>query len=161
MRRTRELRQGARYHIFAKANNRELLLAESTAKELFEQTLIRARQKYVFTVENFVIMNNYYHLIIKPGENENLSRIMQWIMSVFAINFNHRTGRSGHFWAERFFSQILASLQDYRKVFEHINLCPVREGLAAFVWQWRFGAVWHARHGWGHILDSPTAFFSR
>ncbi len=52
-------------------------------------------------------MGNHFHLIIRPQKNENLSRIMQWILSVFALKFNRLFTYSGHVWYDRFTSKII------------------------------------------------------
>ena len=87
MRKPRELREGARYHVTARANRKEMILDSGAYKELFLSVLKRAKARYSFRIENFTIMGNHFHLVIVPGKGESLSSIMQWIMSVFAMAF--------------------------------------------------------------------------
>lgn len=107
-------------------------------KFLFEHILSRAKKRYSFKLENFVILNNHIHMIIVPGENESLSRIMQWILSVFAMNYNKLTGRSGHFWGTRFYSAIIENSEHYGRVSDYIDMNPVSAGLAAYPGEWPF-----------------------
>ena len=107
MRRSRFLEDGARYHVTVRVNNKEMLLEPEEAKQLFETVLIRAKRRYSFSLGHFVLMGNHIHLIILPHSDESLSRIMQWILSVFALKYNKMTGRTGHFWGDRFFSSVL------------------------------------------------------
>jgi putative transposase len=153
MRKCRILKTGARYHVCARVNNREQLLDSENAKKLFEEILERAKTKFSFSIENFVIMGNHYHLIIRPLNGENLSKIMQWIMSVYAMTFNHRNGRTGHFWGSRFFSWVLDSLQQFLKTFEYIDQNPIKAHLTKNLNDWQFGGLAHHRAGKYHIVD--------
>ena len=71
--------------MIARAHRREFILNSREMKELFLDVVKRAKEKYKFKVINYVIMGNHIHMMIKPGEKENLSKIMQWILSVFAV----------------------------------------------------------------------------
>lgn len=152
MRKNRQLQQGAVYHVSARINNKEMLLEEKQMKQLFQKTLIRAKSKFSFTIENFVIMGNHYHLIIRPQKNESLSKIMQWIMSVFAMNANKRLNRSGHIWGERFFSRILNTLRQYLLVFSYIDDNPKLAGLAQYNDIWEYSGKYHYKKGITSIL---------
>ena len=159
MRKPRILLPGARYHVTARVNNREMLLEPERVKHLFETVLHKAKKKYSFSIENFTIMNNHIHLIIRPQGEESLSRIMQWILSVFALVYNRKTGRSGHFWGERFFSAILNSLQQYLNAYEYISYNPVVAGLADDPASWRFGGIFHRKKRWTFLLDSEFPLY--
>jgi putative transposase len=85
MRLPRELKEGARYHVTARANRKEMILDTSSMKELFLSVVKRAKRKYDFRLENFCLMGNHFHLVVQPGRGESLSTIMRWILSVFAM----------------------------------------------------------------------------
>ncbi len=154
MRRSRILLSGARYHVTSRVNNREMLLEPDRAKKLFEKVLYRAKKKYSFSIEHFTIMNNHIHLILQPQDNESLSRIMQWILSVYALVYNRNTGRSGHFWGERFFSVVLNSLQQYMHAYEYISNNPVVAGLTDNPEKWRYGGVFHRKRRWTFLIST-------
>ncbi len=92
MRKKRKLIEGAKYHITARANRSELILNAPKMKGLFLNILKRAKKKYKFSITNFCIMGNHIHLMIQPLKPESLSRIMQWILATFAINYNKLFG---------------------------------------------------------------------
>src|SRR5512133_313133 len=100
MRRPRELRTGARYHVTARANRKEMILDSIAMKELFLSVVKRAKKKYDFRLENFCVMGNHFHFIIRPGQGTSLSAIMRWILSVFAMAYNKIMGLTGHVWGE-------------------------------------------------------------
>lgn len=129
MRHPRILRHGARYHVIARANRQEFILQSKGVKILFLQIIKRAKLRFNFTIETFVIMSNHVHILIRPHTNENLSKIMQWILATFAINFNKRLNLIGHVWYDRFHSNIIKNFKQWKKTFDYINENPVKGGL--------------------------------
>ena len=101
MRKPRQLKKGAKYHVSAKINRDEHIFEPDQIKYLFMEIVKRSKKKYKYSLENFVIMNNHIHFLIKPDENESLSKIMQWILSVFAIYYNKIHILKGHVWRSR------------------------------------------------------------
>ncbi len=158
MRKPRELQKGAVYHVTAKANRWELILDEKGMKDLFLRVIARARVKYRFRIENFCLMGNHVHLMIRPGERESLSRILQWILSVFAMAFNRIHGYTGHVWGCRFFSRIMASFQQFVRVFDYIDKNPVEASQIEAAGSWLYGGLWHHRHGLRGTVDEPETY---
>ncbi|HHU36125.1 MAG TPA: transposase [Treponema sp.] len=158
MRRSRFLEDGARYHVTVRVNNKEMLLEPEEAKQLFETVLIRAKRRYSFSLGHFVLMGNHIHLIILPHSDESLSRIMQWILSVFALKYNKMTGRTGHFWGDRFFSSVLGSLQQYLRTFDYISQNPVKAGLTEHCSTWRYSGIYHLMRDWHFLVTDVSCF---
>lgn len=153
MRKPRQLRDGARYHVTVRTNRRELILDSDSMKELFLGVMKRAKAKYRFQVENFCLMGNHVHLIIRPGKGESLSAIMRWILSVFAMTFNRVMHYTGHVWGDRFFSRIITDLRDYLRVFSYIDENPVLAHQTSSKAGWRYGGLWHDQHGYRVLVD--------
>jgi putative transposase len=149
------LQEGAEYHVSARINRGEMVFIPQEDKELFLNVLKKAKKRYDFQVKNFCIMSNHLHLIIKPGKEESLSRIMQWILSVFAMAWNRRHHLKGHLWGERFFSKIIAGILDFLRTCMYIDDNPVKAGLVELPWQWEYGGLWHHRRGIVEIVDAP------
>jgi len=139
MRKSRLLREGARYHVSCRSNRREMILESDSIKDMFLSVLKEAKRKYCFQIENICIMGNHVHLIIRPGVGESLSSIMQWALGVFAMRFNRHFGLTGHVWGERFFSRILEDMRAYLETFVYIDENPLEAGLVASVEDWRYG----------------------
>ena len=129
MRRRRELLENATYHIVTRTNRKEMIFDTMEIRTLFLQILAKAKKRYRFTIENFCIMGNHIHLMIKPKQRTDLSRIMQWLLSVFAQTYNRMKKLTGHVWGDRFFSRAIKNLREYVTVFSYINDNPVKAGL--------------------------------
>jgi putative transposase len=152
------LQEGADYHVTARINRGEMLLAPEEDKKLLLAVIRRAKKRYKFQIKNFCLMNNHLHLIIKPAQNESLSRIMQWILSVFAMAWNRKHHQTGHVWGERFFSRIIAGIVDLLRIFMYIDDNPVNAQIIDHPWKWEFGGLWHHQRGIDDIADKPDFF---
>ncbi len=147
MRKPRQLKNGALYHVTARTNRKEMILDEGGMKELFLQVLTRAGKRYKFRIENFCLMGNHFHLLIRPSTGESLSRILQWILSVFAMVYNRIHGYTGHVWGSRFFSRIMENFREFLFVFAYIDNNPLKANQTHDPRDWRYGGLWHNRHG--------------
>lgn len=153
MRKNRALLEGAEYHVTARINRGEKIFLVSEDRELFMSILKRAKQKFKFTLKNFCIMGNHIHLLIKPGTGISLSKIMQWLLGVFAQSWNKRHGLSGHVWGDRFFSRIIMGITDFLRVFLYIAYNPVFAGMVEKPEQWKYGGLWQHKKGLTGIVD--------
>jgi putative transposase len=158
MRLPRRLRAGAEYHVTARINRSEMIFLAEEEKKLMLTVIERAKKRYRFQIRNFCIMNNHIHLLIKPGEHESLSRIMQWILSVFAAAWNRKHKLRGHVWGERFYSRIIEGIVDFLRVFIYIDDNPVNANLVNRPCEWKFGGLWHHHHGIMSVTDPPDDF---
>ena len=139
------IKEGARYHVTARANRKEMILDSGRMKDLFLEVVKRAKEKYDFRIENFCIMGNYFHFIIQPMKDASLSDIMRWIMSVFAMAWNRINHLTGHVWGERFFSRIIQTFGEYIRVFGYIDENPVEAKQVSDIFKWRYDGLRHAR----------------
>jgi putative transposase len=158
MRRNRKLKPDATYHVTARANRKEMILHCDAMKALFLATIKRAKKKFRFQVHTFCVMGNHVHLVIHPEPGESLSRIMQWILGVFAMAWNREHHTTGHVWGERFFSKILGSLGEFIKTFAYVMQNPVRARLCGRIDQWEYGGLWHFIRGNRDILGELPGF---
>ena len=157
MRNPRILIPGGVYHVVARANRREFILNSDEIKSMFLDVVRQAKARYRFALTNFCVMGNHFHFLITPGRGENLSRIMQWILSVFAMRFNRRFGWNGHVWYDRFKSRILDGLSQFLHAFRYIAENPIRAGLARYPWEYAYNGVRFLRNLDYRIIEKPTA----
>ena len=153
MRRRRVLLEGAEYHVTARINRGEKIFLAQEDRELFMDILKRAKKKFNFSLKNFCIMGNHVHLLIKPGSGESLSKIMQWLLGVFAQLWNRKHNISGHLWGDRFFSRIIMGIFDFLHVFLYINYNPVIAGMVNQPEEWMYGGLWHYKKGLTDIIS--------
>jgi len=100
-------------------------------------------------------MGNHVHLLIKPLENESLSSIMQWILSVFAIRYNRLFKLKGHVWYDRFKSRIIQSYQQMLNTFLYISNNPIRARLVDHPLSYFYSGIFHIVSSNFTIVDPP------
>ncbi len=144
------------YHVVARANRQEFILNSDEIKSMFMDVVRRAKLKFRFDIQNFCIMSNHFHFLMKPGKGENLSRIMQWILSVFALRFNKRFAWHGHVWYDRFKSRIVDGLREFIHAFCYIAENPIRAGITRFPWEYRFSGVNCLRNLDFDLIEEPS-----
>ena len=145
MRQPRQLEKGATYHVTGKINRDESIFDEEEFKSTLLEVLKRAKKKYDFEINNFCVMHNHIHFMIKPLGESSLSRIMQWILSVFAVIYNKAKGYSGHVWKGRFFSKIIDSLAYFVNTFRYICNNPVAFGFVTNACDYKYGGLYHLK----------------
>ncbi len=165
MRKSRHLEDGATYHVSAKINRGEYAFENDEIKNLFLEIIKRAKKKYLFSIQNFVIMGNHIHFLIKPKiiseskKYENLSRIMQWILSVFAMYFNKINKLTGHLWNSRFFSKIIDNIKQFLDTFKYISDNPVKANIIDKAENYRYGGMFYILRKIFDIIDKSDFDF--
>ncbi|MBN2439779.1 MAG: transposase [Spirochaetales bacterium] len=155
MRTKRKLKNNARYHVIARANRGEMILGSTKLKSMFLDVVKRAHKRYKFAVQNFCIMGNHVHFIIEPLNGENLSKIMQWILSVFAMKYNRTFSFKGHVFYDRFKSKIINDFRQYVATFIYIMENPVRAGIVKNPALFEFNGVNFLKKGFYEVINPP------
>jgi REP element-mobilizing transposase RayT len=119
MRKNRQLVPNGKHLVIARVNGGQNLFRFPDAAALFRKTVDDARKKYGFVLVDLEIVGNAVEMIVKTVEEEALPTIMRWILGVFAQRYNRANGRIGHFWGDRYISEILMDIVE--KVFEAVG----------------------------------------
>ena len=153
MRKARKFVEGATYHVTSRTNNRVRVFDRKLGRKIMLLTLEDAKEKYKFRLYNFCIMPNHIHLLIKPAEGSNLSRIMQWIKTRAAKRWNFIHGSIDHLWGDRFFPQIINDERQYFHAFEYINRNPVKAGLCKEPQDWKDSGAYYIANNIQDFVD--------
>ncbi len=155
MRKAREITNGATYHVVAQTNRGEFLLDSPMCKEMFLDVLKRAKEKYPFKLKHFCIMSNHIHLLIEPVSNSRLSKLMQWILSVFAVKINKYFGLKGHLWYDRFKSKVIKGFSQYINTFKYISNNPVKANMCKKSRDYRYSGLKHIFEKFFDLVEPP------
>jgi hypothetical protein len=88
-------------------NNQESILSQPRAAALFLRVFRETMLCFPFEVRGLQLEADRMSFYIKPEDGFELPAIMQRMKQVFAQRYNALTGRSGHIWGDRYWSQIL------------------------------------------------------
>ena len=155
MRKRRELKEGASYHISARINRQEYLLQSVFIKKMFMAVLERSKRKFSFKIGNYCIMDNHIHFILKPLQGESLSAIMQWILGVFAQKYNRTFDLRGHVWYDRYKSKIIIDFRQYLHTFIYISNNPVKAGIVRFPGDFPYSGIFNLQKGLPDVMERP------
>ncbi len=158
MRKARIIQQGATYHIVAKTNRGEFILDSNEMKEMFLSIIESAKRKFCFKLKHFCIMGNHVHLLLEPQKGTSLSKLMQWILSVFALRFNKLFGLYGHVWYDRFKSTIIRTIRQYILTYQYISYNPVKAGLCIKAADYAYSGVNESKRKRFRLRDSHDSW---
>ena len=142
----------------ARSNRQEFIFEQNSIKELFICVLKKAKKKYRFKIIDFCIMSNHIHLVIQPHPSEDISKIMQWILSMFAVIFNKLHGYKGHVWYDRFKSLIVESLKQLEALLEYIKNNPVKAGLVKKAENYKYCGTTFIKNKVFEIVEPPGSY---
>jgi hypothetical protein len=77
------------------------------AAALFSGVFRETTLRFAFQVRGLHFGADQLRFYIKPEDGMELPVIMQWLKQTFAQRYNALTGRTGHIWGDRYWSEIL------------------------------------------------------
>jgi REP element-mobilizing transposase RayT len=107
MRKRRDLTRDAWYEVRTAVNNRKSLFRYEWVVALLFRVLHEAKALFTFEMRGLRIENEWLSFYIKPADGFQLPKIMQWLKQTFAVRLNMRAGRTGHYWGNRYWSEVL------------------------------------------------------
>lgn len=103
MSKARIISPNGHYHIISRGIQEIQLFRDDEDKTFFIKLLEWKSQKYEFTVYSFAIMDTHFHF--SGIDNKGMiSRMMQSILTTYAIHYNRKYKREGHVFMRRFTS---------------------------------------------------------
>jgi REP element-mobilizing transposase RayT len=90
---------------------------------------------------SWVVMPNHIHTLLKPLENQKLSKIMHSLKGYTASEANKLLNRKGRFWQEDYYDRFIRNHEHFENVIDYIELNPVRAGLCKNRRDWEFGSA--------------------
>ncbi|MHB8155784.1 MAG: transposase, partial [Desulfocucumaceae bacterium] len=119
---------GAVYHVIARGNNQEHILASDLDKNYYKELIKKYKDRFFFQLYGYVIMGNHVHMLIEVQEHP-LSKIMQGIQQSYTQWYNHVYGRVGHVFQQRY-KAILCHKDGYLlSLLKYIHSNPIRAGI--------------------------------
>jgi transposase len=73
----RPIDDGFVYHAINQGNNRADVFGEPGDHQAFLEALGRTRERYPLRLFGYCLMTNHFHLLLRPGDGQSISRILQ------------------------------------------------------------------------------------
>ena len=97
------------------------------------------RSKPNCVVYAYCLMGNHVHLLIKES-SETLTQIMKRISSSYVYYYNHKYGRIGHLFQERFKSQPVGDWGYFLTLLRYIHQNPLKPRLVTSLREYRWSS---------------------
>jgi len=124
------------YHLTHRCHNRSFLLRFAKDRTEYRRRLRLALQQFDVTLLTYCITSNHTHLLVRAGEREIVSALMQKLEGEFAEFYNLRKKRSGAFWSGRYHGSMIDDDTYLRRCMSYIDLNMFRAGVVAHPRDW-------------------------
>ena len=121
---------GAFYHVMQRGNNRENIFRSDADKSFYLNHLVELKEKFVFKLLGYVLMENHYHLLIQTGEDP-LHKILFRQNMYYSRYFNKTHSRSGHLYGGRYKASLIQDERYAFAVLRYIHWNPVKAGITS------------------------------
>lgn len=149
----------ATFHITVRCNNKRRRIKTQVDFKKYRFILRKCKEKHGFLLHNYVIMQSHLHLIIRLKSTLDISTIMHSINRWYARWYNEYYNRSGHFWEDRFYANLIEDDLQLLAVMRYIDLNPVRAGLCKKPEKWTYsGAGFYLKGMEDTLLDAPEVY---
>jgi len=116
---------GAVYHITARGNARQPIVADDADRQRYVNALAREVSQQNWHCYAWCLMDNHYHLLIETPEG-NLAAGMRHLNQVYTQAFNRRHGRVGHVLQGRYKSILVEKDSYLLELCRYVVLNPLR-----------------------------------
>ncbi len=116
-------------HVISRGNNRNTIFHSDNDKLRYYTLLWELENENKIDIFHYCLMNNHIHLILNLNSESTLSRFMKQLNLTYFHYYRKEYGYSGHFWQDRFKSNIIDTDSYLLQCGKYIELNPVRAGM--------------------------------
>lgn len=139
------------FHAFNRGNNRDDVFTDGDDRLAFLGALAKAKERYPFALYGYCLMTNHVHLVLKPGPDQSISRIMQSITVTHTWRHHRRHRSVGHVWQGRFKSPAIQSGDYFLSVLAYVEANPLRARMVSDPIEYR----WSSHRGRMGVRPDP------
>jgi REP element-mobilizing transposase RayT len=111
-----------------RGNSGRDIFLDDEDRQKFLNTLTNKKKDNEFILYAYCLMDNHVHLVLKENK-DNISHIMKRINTVYAIYFNKKYQQSGHFFQDRFKSEVIEGEPYLLAAIRYIHNNPLKARL--------------------------------
>lgn len=126
------------YHITHRCHNRSFLLRFAIDRDSYREWLREGASRYKVSVLGYCITCNHIHIIIFSEVDGAVSKLMQFVESHTAQQYNIRKQRKGAFWQDRYHCTIIKDGRHLWNCLIYVDLNMMRAGKVNHPrdWEW-------------------------
>lgn len=133
------------YHVLNRGNARAPVFHKAADYDAFLSLIADACERLPMRVLGYCLMPNHFHLVLRPHDDGDLSRWMQWLLTSHVRRYHkhHRTPGGGHVWQGRFKAFPIELDEHLQAVLRYVERNPLRANLVKHAEDWRWSSLRH------------------
>jgi putative transposase len=125
----RPIDDGLVYHVINRGNNRQDVFRKPADFAAFLTALAELKERKPFQLFGYCLLNNHFHLLLRPTGDATISRIMQSLLVSHTQRYHRHYHSGGHVWQGRFKSPVIQNDEHLLAVLRYIEANPLRAKL--------------------------------
>jgi len=124
-----EVREGLRtFFVSASADGKKALFQVAENAALLVSTIYSYRSQGKFSLHEFVVMKNHFHLLLTIDENMTIERAVQFVKGGYSFRLKKELGKSFEVWQRGYSESRVYDVASYEKHRNYIHQNPVKAG---------------------------------
>lgn len=139
------------YHVINRGNNRQDVFRKAADFEAFITALGDLKQRKPFALYGYCLLNNHFHLLLRPQQGASISRIMQSLLISHTERHHKHYHSGGHVWQGRFKSPVIQNDEHLLTVLRYIEANPLRANIVTHAEEYPWSS--YPTHGLGEATE--------
>ncbi|TBR17936.1 transposase [bacterium] len=119
----------AALHVISRGNNKQIVFHADNDKLRYYALLRDLKEENKISIFHYCLMDNHVHLLLGLNEKSSVSKFMKQVNLSYFYYYRKLYGYAGHFWQNRFRSNIIEADFHLLQCAKYIELNPVRAGM--------------------------------
>jgi putative transposase len=151
--------EGQALHVIQRGNDRQAIFYAEGDYVLYRDWLAELAGKFGAQIHAWVLMTNHVHLLLTPGSEMCLPRLMQSHGRRYVGHINRVYRRTGTLWEGRYRAAPVESGAHLLTCYRYIELNPVRAGMVAAAGDYPWSSHRANAQGAADPLVTPHALY--
>lgn len=132
---------GVWYHALNRGNRREAVFHKPGDYDAFVAAMRDAGARIAVDVLGFCLMPNHFHVLLRPHQDGDLGRWMQWLLTAHAQRYHRHYRTSGHVWQGRFKAFPVQDDDHLVSVLRYVERNALRAELVSRAEDWKWSSL--------------------
>ena len=134
------------FFVTSKTHGGRALLQSERMATLFLDVLRSYHQKNMFTIHNFVVMPDHFHLLLTVDHHLSVEKAVQLVKGNFSFRAKRELGINHEIWQRGFSEVRVLDREGFLAHRKYIGENPVRRGLADTPEDYPYGSFYLRKH---------------
>lgn len=139
-RKSRNYMESSFFHIMVQGLNKEYIFNSNIDKKEYLRIIQNTKIQYNIEIVSYCIMDNHVHLLVGVKKNEELSKFMHKVNTLYALYYNKKYDRVGYVYRNRYKSQIIYSEKQFYTCINYIHNNPVKAGICKNPYEYEYSS---------------------